>query len=70
MSSGKDIPTFRTNMSLASPVPNQLSNYLDDGDGDSELHIVQCQARLEHMNTNLGTRNLENEGTSLNKFYC
>jgi hypothetical protein len=66
VSSGKDIRKFRTNMSLPSSMPNQPSNCLDDGDGGSELHVVTCPARLEFMNTTLRTRNLPNEGTSLN----
>ena len=66
MSSGKDIRKFRTNTLLPFSVSNQLSNCLDDGNGGSELRMVQCPARLELMDTTLGSRNLANEGASLN----
>jgi len=69
MAKCQDIPTFRMTMSLPSSVTNQLSNCSDDGDEGSELQMIQYPARIQYMNTTLGTRNLSNEGTSLNTCY-
>jgi hypothetical protein len=37
--------------------------------GGSELQMIQYPARLEYINTTLGTRNLSNEGSSLKTCY-